>query len=125
MIIEAIFVPTIQRLVSPAFPTIFVRFKQKVCPVFDELMHDFSCTNADDMNFSLMAERTKYLKEDQEGVQEMSKILEDLRNETDLAARTEIARAFLLMEEFSYEKIAEGTKLPIEYIEELAGKDIF
>ena len=89
-----------------------------------KLMHDFSCTNADDMNFSLMAERTKYLKEDQEGVQEMSKILEDLRNETDLAARTEIAR-FLLMEDFSYEKIAEGTKLPIEYIEELAGKDIF
>lgn len=94
-------------------------------PLDDELMHDFSCTNADDMNFSLMAERTKYLKEDQEGIQEMSKILEDLRNETDLAARTEIARAFLLMEEFSYEKIAEGTKLPIEYIEELAGKDIF
>ena len=90
-----------------------------------KLMHDFSCTNADDMNFSLMAERTKYLKEDQEGIQEMSKILEDLRNETDLAARTEIARAFLLMEDFSYEKIAEGTKLPIEYIEELAGKDIF
>ncbi len=90
-----------------------------------KLMHDFSCTNADDMNFSLMAERIKYLKEDQEGVQEMSKILEDLRNETDLAARTEIARAFLLMEDFSYEKIAEGTKLPIEYIEELAGKDIF
>lgn len=89
-----------------------------------KLMHDFSCTNADDMNFSLMAERTKYLKEDQEGVQEMSKILDDLRNETDLAARTEIAR-FLLMEDFSYEKIAEGTKLPIEYIEELAGKDIF
>lgn len=89
-----------------------------------KLMHDFSCTNADDMNFSLMAERTKYLKEDQEGVQEMSKILEDLRNETDLAARTEIARAFLLMEEFSYEKIAEGTKLPIEYIEELAGKEM-
>jgi len=55
----------------------------------------------------------------------MSKILEDLRNETDLAARTEIARAFLLMEDFSYEKIAEGTKLPIEYIEELVGKDIF
>lgn len=89
-----------------------------------KLMHDFSCTNADDMNFSLMAERTKYLKENQEGVQEMSKILEDLRNETDLAARTEIARAFLLMEEFSYEKIAEGTKLPIEYIEELAGKEM-
>jgi len=34
VIIEAIFVPTNQRPFPPAFPTIFVRFKQKVCPVF-------------------------------------------------------------------------------------------
>ena len=27
------------------------------------LMHDFNCTRADDMNFELMAERTRYLKE--------------------------------------------------------------
>ena len=28
-----------------------------------KLMHDFNCTDADDMNFDLMAERTRYLKE--------------------------------------------------------------
>ena len=28
-----------------------------------KLMHDFNCTKADDMNFELMAERTRYLKE--------------------------------------------------------------
>lgn len=26
-------------------------------------MHDFNCTKADDMNFELMANRTRYLKE--------------------------------------------------------------
>lgn len=46
-----------------------------------KLMHDFNCTEADDMNFDLMAERTRYLKENPEGVNEMCKILEDMRNE--------------------------------------------
>lgn len=31
------------------------------------LMYDFNCTDADDMNFDLMAERTRYLKENPEG----------------------------------------------------------
>lgn len=28
-----------------------------------KLMHDFNCANADDMNYDIMAERTRYLKE--------------------------------------------------------------
>ncbi len=46
------------------------------------LMHDFNCTRADDMNFELMAERTRYLKENPKGVGEMCKVMEDMRNET-------------------------------------------
>ena len=46
------------------------------------LMHDFNCTRADDMNFELMAERTRYLKENPKGVSEMCKVMEDMRNET-------------------------------------------
>lgn len=45
------------------------------------LMHDFNCTDADSMNFVLMSERTKYLKENPKGVQEMCKAMEDMRNE--------------------------------------------
>lgn len=45
-------------------------------------MHDFNCTQADDMNFELMAERTRYLKEDPKGVSEMCQIMEDMRNES-------------------------------------------
>ena len=47
-----------------------------------KLMHDFNCTQADDMNFELMAERTRYLKENPKGVQEMCKVMEDMRNES-------------------------------------------
>lgn len=47
-----------------------------------KLMHDFNCTKADDMNFALMAERTRYLKENPKGVNEMCKVMEDMRNES-------------------------------------------
>ncbi len=88
-----------------------------------KLMHDFNCTQADDMNFSLMAERTKYLKENPKGVQEMCKVMEDMRNETALAERRRIARTLVLMGELSYEKIAESTELTIEEVEKLAVKE--
>ncbi len=38
-----------------------------------KLMHDFNCTKAEDMNFRLMVERTRYLKENPKGVEEMCK----------------------------------------------------
>ena len=47
-----------------------------------KLMHDFNCTKADDMNFELMANRTRYLKENPKGVNEMCRIMEDMRNES-------------------------------------------
>ena len=47
-----------------------------------KLMHDFNCTSADDMEFELMAESMRYLKEDPKGVSMMCKIMEDMRNET-------------------------------------------
>ena len=46
------------------------------------LMHDFNCTSADDMNFPLLAEKTRYLKENPKGVSEMCKVMEDLRMES-------------------------------------------
>ena len=46
------------------------------------LMHDFNCTNASDMNFPLLAERTRYLKETSKGVSEMCKVMEELRDES-------------------------------------------
>ena len=43
-----------------------------------KLMHDFNCTDAEDMYFELMAERTEYLKNNSEGVKKMSKIGEEI-----------------------------------------------
>ena len=46
------------------------------------LMHDFNCTRAEDMNFELMAERTRDLKENPKGASDMCKVMEELRNES-------------------------------------------
>ena len=46
-----------------------------------KLMHDFNCTDAADMNFKLLADRTRYLKENPKGVSEMCKVIEDMRRE--------------------------------------------
>ena len=45
-------------------------------------MHDFNCTSPDEMHFELLAEKTRYLKENPKGVSEMCKVMEDLRNES-------------------------------------------
>lgn len=53
------------------------------------LMHDFSCTDANDMHYSLLADTTRYLKENPKGVREMCKVMEDLRNESFAEGREE------------------------------------
>lgn len=40
-----------------------------------KLMHDFNCTSADDMHFGILAEKTRYLKENPKGVSEMCKVI--------------------------------------------------
>lgn len=85
-------------------------------------MHDFNCRDAKDMNFALMAERTRYLKEDPKGVEEMCKSMEDMRNEADLAAKKKIALNLIRKEIMSYEDIAECAELSMEEVRILADK---
>lgn len=47
-----------------------------------KLMHDFNCTSADDMNFDILAEKTRDLRGNPKGVSEMCKVMEDLRDES-------------------------------------------
>lgn len=45
------------------------------------LMYDFSCTNPNDMNYEVLADRVRYFKESKEGVVIMCKAIEDMRRE--------------------------------------------
>ena len=44
-------------------------------------MHDFSCSDPDDMINQDLADRTRYYKETEEGVSAVCKVMEDMRNE--------------------------------------------
>ena len=55
-----------------------------------KLMHDFLCNDPDDMNFDILADRTRYFKENPEGVSEMCKAMEDMRNEALERGRVEV-----------------------------------
>ncbi|MBD5102216.1 MAG: hypothetical protein HDT27_05895 [Subdoligranulum sp.] len=84
-----------------------------------KLMHDFNCTDAGDMHFELMAERTRYLKENSEGVRQMCKVFEDMYEEATKAEKKRTVLRMLADGTLALEKIAEYVGLPVEEIRKL------
>ncbi len=92
-----------------------------------KLMHDFSCASADDMNFRIMADNTRYLKENTKGVRSMCKVIEDMlreeREEVTAEVTVEvtegIVREMLRKGKLSLEDIAQYSKLPLDKVKEL------
>ncbi len=86
-------------------------------------MHDFNCTQADDMNFELMADRTRYLKENPKGVSEMCRIMEDMRNESlkegIKEGMKEAALRMLAAGKYALEEIANISGLSLEEVNQL------
>mgnify|MGYP002537154031 CR=1 FL=1 len=86
-----------------------------------KLMHDFSCTDPDDMNYEILAKKARYFKEEKEGVASMSQILEDMRNEvakeTAKATAKETAERMIKIGKMSLDEIA--TYVPTLSIDEL------
>ena len=87
-------------------------------------MHDFFCTNPDDMFYKELAEKARYFKENPKGVTTMCKALEDMRNEVAMqtAEQTKIQMAIEMIRdgELSLEKVAQYSKLAIDKVKELA-----
>lgn len=79
-------------------------------------MHDFRRSNADEMFCELLAEKTRYYKENPKGVSGMCKLMEYRVNERNI----EIAADLLAMEKLTYEEIAKATRLTIADVEEIA-----
>ena len=73
---------------------LYVNGKYRGNDEIGKLMHDFSCTNPDDMNYEVLAKKARYFKQDKEGVATMCKIMEDMRNE---AARNKLKEKAILM----------------------------
>ena len=77
-----------------------------------KLMHDFSCSNPDDMINSDMAEVARYYKENEEGVEAMCKAMEDMRNETATATKLEDVKNIMETMKLSIEQAMDALKIP-------------
>ena len=90
---------------------LYVNAQMKDDAALGQLMHDFSCTSADEMHYQILADRVRYFKEDKEGVATMCKIMEDMKNEAAKRNSIETARVLLAMGKLSYEEIAQSVRL--------------
>ena len=103
---------------------IYVNSQIKDETALGKLMHDFTCTNAKDMYYEVLADRVHYFKEDEKGVAIMCKAMEDMRNEAAREAEKmkAIRMARLMIEDgkLNYEDIAMYTELTLEEVEKIA-----
>ena len=88
---------------------IYVNGKYRGNDEIGKLMHDFSCTNPEDMNYEALAKQARYFKQDKKGVAIMCKIMEDMRNEAAREAALDNAK------ETAKRMIKKG-KMPLEEI---------
>lgn len=93
-----------------------------------KLMHDFSCSNPDDMNYEELAKKARYYKQDEKGVAVMCKIMEDMRNEAAREAernKAEKTAVYLIkLGKMSLEEIAEATELSLDIVKELENQSM-
>ena len=104
---------------------IYVNSQIKDETALGKLMHDFTCTNAKDMYYEVLADRVHYFKEDEKGVAIMCKAMEDMRNEADKRSRKNerqfrVARLMIEDGKLNYEDIAMYTELTLEEVEKIA-----
>ena len=77
-----------------------------------KLMHDFMCSNPDDMYSKHLAERAKYLKRDPKGVEIMCQVMEEMRDEVEV--RTKLVDIKNIMEtlKLTAQQAMDALKIP-------------
>ncbi|MDE7204745.1 MAG: hypothetical protein K2O91_23235 [Lachnospiraceae bacterium] len=102
-------------LISDGSHILYVNGKYRGNDEVGMLMHDFSCTNPDDMNYEALAKKARYFNQDEKGVATMCKIMEDMRNEAaqkaELKSARETAERLIKKGKMTLEEIAECVPL--------------
>lgn len=95
------------------------------------LMHDFWCTSHEDMNYQVLADRVRYFKTEEEGIQNMCKAIEDMRNEVAAAAAQRAARErsvqiaqMMIANGEGDDKVAKYTGLTIQEIRAIGDRQL-
>ena len=100
---------------------IYVNSQIKDDTKLGRLMQDFTCTNPDDMNYPVLAQRVRYFKEDTKGVATMCRAFEEVREEGKREQAVESTRS-MLADGMPYEIVAKYTKLSVEEVKALDTK---
>ena len=90
-------------------------------------MHDFSCTDASEMYYDVLAERVKFFKESKEGVAIMCRAMEEMRIESwqegveegRKEGRKDTALRMLKAGKYALDEIAEMSGLSLEDVKAL------
>ena len=101
---------------------VYVNSQIKDETALGKLMHDFFCTDAKDMFYSVLANRVQYFKQDAKGVATMCRAMEEMRNETVRERNIEIAKTMLASKKLSYEDIALFSGLTVDEVKSLDAK---
>ena len=101
---------------------IYVNGEYKGNDPIGDLMHDFHCKKADDMKSKLLADRARYLKEDEKGVKHMCRIMEEMAKEERLEERLEMAAKILESGEMAESRVKELFKLTEKQIKAIKEK---
>ena len=96
-----------------------------------KLMHDFICKEPDEMNYEILAERSKGFKYMEEGEPKMSKVMDDFRKKVTERVTKEVIKKEhqkmaikLVKKKFSLEDIVEITDLPLEEVKMIATENL-
>ena len=98
---------------------LYVNAQIKDDTALGQLMHDFSCTSAEEMHYQILADRVRYFKEDTEGVATMCKAMEDMRNEAAKEKSIEIALRMLKAGKYTHEDIADLLQMTVDEVKAL------
>ena len=89
-----------------------------------KLIHDLHCTNAEDMYFPRLSARVQYLKEDDEGMAEVSNYFEELQAKAAMEAEKKAKESLVLnligLGKLTLEEIAKCSGLTLKRVQVLA-----
>ncbi|MDE5865851.1 MAG: hypothetical protein K2H31_04535 [Lachnospiraceae bacterium] len=90
------------------------KFFERDTPI-GKLLHDFSCTEADDMHYGILADRVRFFKESKEGIEIMCRAMEEMVKQR----LKEVALRMLKAGKYTLEEIANILELPFEEVKQL------
>ena len=85
--------------------------KQEDTPL-GRLMHDFHCTQADDMHYEVLANRVRHFKENEEGVTTMCEAVKKLVDEASLSKDIEYVTAYMRKNDCSAKEAMDFFDIP-------------